>query len=202
MADLGSLGEVELDALRELGNIGVGHAATSLSQMLGKAVDMSVPKVIVTKVSELHNYVDAEKIVAGVITALNDLEQGETGYLYITFPDGSAKKIAEILLGDASDEEMVNSAIMEIGNILSSSFCDATAEMLGVTLLPTPPSFAIDYAMAVVDAIIAQISERSEHLIIFETELKEEEDAIEIFVMLIPSENFLNYILKMLGMVQ
>ncbi len=199
---LDSLSEVELDALRELGNIGVGHAATSLSQMLGKSVDMNVPRVIVAKVSELHKHVEAENIVAGVITALNDMENGEAGYLYITFPDGSAKKIAEILLGDASDDEMVNSALMEIGNILSSSFCNATAEMLGITLLPTPPNFAIDYAMAVIDAIIAQIAEKSEHVIIFETELKESEDAIEIFVMLIPNEAFMQYIMKLLGMIQ
>jgi len=199
--DLGNLNEMELDALKELGNIGVGKAATSLSQMLGKSIDMSVPVVKVVKIHELHNHI-AEEVVAGVVTALDDLENGKAGFLYITFPESSYRKIAEILLGDSSDEEMVDSTIMEIGNILSSAFCDATAEMLGIVIIPTPPSFGRDMAIAVVDAVVSQLAEKSDYVLIFETKLEENEDEIEIMVMLIPNENFVNYIFKLLGMVE
>lgn len=202
MPEFCELDEIGLDALKELGNIGVGHAATSLSQMLGRKVDMTVPNVRLVKISELGKVIETEKVVAGVVTGLNDLENGEAGYLYVTFPEKSSEKISEILLGDTSDENMVHSAIMEIGNILSSSFCDATAEMLGITLIPTPPNFAIDYALAVIDAVVSQLAAKSDQVVIFEAELQEEEDAIEIFVMLIPSENFVDYIFKMLGMVE
>ncbi len=202
MRSIEELGEIELDALKELGNIGVGKAATSLSQMLGKMINMSVPVASIVKIQDLHKVIDAEKMVAGVVTALDDVENGQTGFLYINFPEGSSIKLAEILLGDSSDEEMVDSTLMEIGNILSSAFCDAIAEMLGIVLIPTPPNFAKDYAVAVIDAIVSQLAEKSDYVVIFETNLEESEDEIEILVMLIPNERFVNYIFQLLGMVE
>ena len=196
------LGEVELDALKELGNIGVGKAATSLSQMLGKMVEMSVPKAIVVRIQDLHKVIDAEEIVAGVVAGLNDVENGQAGFLYITFPEHSSRKLVEILLGDGSDEEMADSTLMEIGNILSSAFCDATAEMLGITLIPTPPNFGRDFAIAVIDIIISQLAEKSDYVVVFETKLEESEDELEILVILIPNERFVNYIFQMLEMVE
>ncbi|MBO8180974.1 MAG: chemotaxis protein CheC [Archaeoglobus sp.] len=197
-----NLGEMELDALKELGNIGVGKAATSLSQMLGKLVEMSVPKAMVVKIQNLHKVIDAEEMVAGVVTGLDDIENGQSGFLYITFPEPSSQRLAEILLGNGSDEEMVDSTLMEIGNILSSAFCDATAEMLGITLIPTPPSFGRDFAIAVIDAIISQLAEKSDYVIFFETKLEVSEEELEILVMLIPNEKFVNYVFQMLEMVE
>jgi len=196
------LGEVELDALKELGNIGVGKAATSLSQMLGRPIEMSVPNAMVVRIQELHKVIDVEKMVAGVVTGLDDIENGQTGFLYITFPEESSQKLVEILIGDSSDEEMADSTLMEIGNILSSAFCDATAEMLGVTLIPTPPSFGRDFAIAVIDAIVSQLADKSDYVVVFETKLEESEDEIEILVMLVPNERFVNYIFQLLGMVE
>ncbi len=202
MRSIEELGEVELDALKELGNIGVGKAATSLSQMLGRTIEMSVPNAMVVRIQELHKVIDAEKMVAGVVTGLDDIENGQAGFLYITFPEESSQKLVEILLGDSSDEEMADSTLMEIGNILSSAFCDATAEMLGVTLIPTPPSFGRDFAIAVIDAIVSQLADKSDYVVVFETKLEESEDEIEILVMLVPNERFVNYIFQLLGMVE
>lgn len=184
----------EVDALKELGNIGVAHAATSLSTMLGKTVEMSVPNVLIVEISELHKYFE-DQVVVGVVTALEDVENGRTGYLYISFPD--TKKITRLLI---DDESLADSTIMEVGNILSSSFCNAVADMLGTILIPSPPSLAEDTSIAIVEVIAAQIAEKSDNVIIFETELKENEDAVRIFITLVPDEKFLGYILKMLGM--
>lgn len=184
----------EIDALRELGNIGVANAATSLSNMLGKMIEMSVPNVIIAKISELHQYFE-DQVVFGVVTALEDVENGRTGYLYISFPE--AKKVAKLLI---EDPELADSTIMELGNILSSSFCNAIADMLGIMLIPSPPSLAEDTSMAIIEVIVAQIAEKSDNVIVFKTELKEKEDAIEILITLVPDEKFLDYILKMLKM--
>jgi len=184
----------EVDALRELGNIGVAHAATSLSTMLGRMVEMSVPNVLIVSFSELHEHF-GDQVVVGVVTALEDVENGRTGYLYISFPE--AKKVAGLLI---DDESLLDSTIMELGNILSSSFCNAIADMLGIMLIPSPPSLAEDASIAIVEVIAAQIAEKSENVIIFETELKENENAVRIFITLVPDEKFLSYILKMLGM--
>lgn len=119
MTDLDKLGEEEMDVLKELGNIGTGHAATSLSKLLNKDVYLSVPKVKVGgEIKNLSREFIGE-VVAGVIIALQDLEEKKSGYLYIMFPEKSARKIAGDLFGmDELDEEMYASTIMEVGNIL------------------------------------------------------------------------------------
>ena len=195
-------GDFELDILKELGNIGAGHAATSLSQILGRTIQITVPEVKVVEIPKINTEINTEKIVTGVVTGLNDLELGESGYLYIMIPEQSYRKIASIMLGSDENTEMMESAIMELGNILSSAFCNAIAELLGIMLMPTPPSFAMDYSLAVIDAIVSQLSKKSDYIIIFETELKDEEDSIEIVILLIPNEVFMKYILKLTDMVE
>ena len=197
--DLSKLSELEVEALRELGNIGVGHAATSLSQLLGKTVEMNVPRVEITEISRVHEVIKADKVVAGVVAGLNDIDKGLAGYLYIVFPDSAEKKIAEIMM---IEEDMIESALTEIGNILSSSFCNATAEMLGAILMPTPPDFARDYLMAIIDALLAQLVAKWDRVIIFDTQLKDESQSVNIEVILIPSEGLMEYIKKLVDMVE
>ncbi len=197
--DLSKLSELEIEALRELGNIGVGHAATSLSQLLGKTVEMNVPRVEITEISRVHEVIKADKVVAGVVAGLNDIDKGLAGYLYIVFPDSAEKKIAEIMM---IEEDMIDSALTEIGNILSSSFCNATAEMLGAILMPTPPDFARDYLIAIIDALLAQLVAKWDRVIIFDTQLKDESQSVNIEVILIPSEGLMEYIKKLVDMVE
>jgi chemotaxis protein CheC len=197
MTDLGTLNEMELDVLKELGNIGTGHAATSLSKLLGKEVSMTVPEVKIREIRNLFNEFTND-LVAGVIIALQDLEENKSGYLYIMFPEESSRKIAGSLFGlEEIDEEMYESTIMEVGNILSSSFCDACADFMGIILLPSPPSFAVDVPTAVIDSVVSQMAKRSNHVILFETSLSSDSD-IEIFLALLPEPCLLTDIMKIM----
>lgn len=197
MIDLGNLNEMELDVLKELGNIGAGHAATSLSQLLGKEVHMTVPEVKIREIRNLFNEFITD-IVAGVIVALQDLDENKSGYLYIMFPEESSRKIANNLFGLGElDDEMYESTIMEVGNILSSAFCDASADFMGIILLPSPPSFAVDVPTAVVDSVVSQMAKKSDHVILFETTLSSDSD-IEIFLALLPEPCLLEDMMKIM----
>jgi len=188
---------MELDVLKELGNIGAGHAATSLSQLLGKEVNMTVPEVKIREIRNLFNEFITD-IVAGVIVALQDLDEKKSGYLYIMFPEESSKKIANNLFGLGElDDEMYESTIMEVGNILSSAFCDASADFMGIILLPSPPSFAVDVPAAVVDSVVSQMAKKSDHVILFETSLSSDSD-IEIYLALLPEPCLLKDIMKIM----
>ncbi len=194
-----SLGEVELDALKELGNIGAGRAATALSKLVGRTIEMSVPKSKIVKISELNRHI-SDEIVAGVLTGLQDIEGQNSGYLYIMFPKDSSISLVKTLCGSESLGEMEESALMEVGNILSSSFCDATAEMLGLVLLPSPPGLAIDYALAVVDSVVSIMAESSDTIIFFENQMRDQED-LKVYLMLIPEARFFKNMLGLLKMV-
>ena len=195
MIDLENLSEMELDILKELGNIGAGHAATSLSQLLNNDIDIAVPEVKIGEIKDALNKFSSD-IVAGVIIALQDLEENVSGYLYIMFPEDSSKKIATNLFGmEEVDNEMYESTIMEVGNILASSFCDASADFMDIILLPSPPNFAVDLPTVVADAVISQMAEKSDHLILFETSLRSESD-IEVYLALFPEPSLFDEIMK------
>jgi chemotaxis protein CheC len=197
MIDLGNLSEMEIDVLKELGNIGAGHAATSLSQLLDKEINISVPKVRVGEIKNISSEFISD-IVAGVIIALQDLEENKSGYLYIMFPETSSKQIATNMFGlEEFDEEMYESTIMEVGNILASSFCDASADFMDVILLPSPPNFAVDVPTAVIDSVVSQMAKRSNHIILFETSLSCDSN-IEIFLALLPEPSLLEDITKLM----
>lgn len=197
MIDLGTLGEMELDILKELGNIGAGHAATSLSKLLDKEIDIEVPKIRIGEIRTLSKEFISD-IIAGVIIALQDLEENKSGYLYIMFPADSSKSIATELFGmDEFDQEMYESTIMEVGNILSSSFCDASAEFMDIILLPSPPNFAIDVPTAVIDSVISKMAEKTDYIIIFETSLSSESN-IKINLALLPEPSLLEDIIKIM----
>jgi chemotaxis protein CheC len=197
MIDLSTLSEMELDVLKELGNIGAGHAATALSKLLDKEIDIEVPRIRIGEIKNLSKEFISD-IIAGVIIALQDLEENKSGYLYIMFPVDASKQIATELFGmEEFDEEMYESTIMEVGNILASSFCDASAEFMDVILLPSPPNFAVDVPTAVIDSVVSKMAEKTNYIIIFETALSSDSN-IEIFLALLPEPSLLEDITKIM----
>lgn len=198
MINLGNLSEMELDVLNELGNIGAGHAATSLSLLLDKEVNIEVPNIRVVEIKNIYREL-INDIVAGVLIALESLEESKSGYLYIMLPENSSKQIAANFFGfEKLDDEMYASTIMEIGNILSSSFCDALAEFMDIILLPSPPSFAVDNPTAIIDSVVSQMAKSSEHIIVFGTSLRTDSN-LEIHLTLLPEYGLLENIMKIAG---
>ena len=194
--DMLKIGSFELDALKELGNMGAGHAATSLSKLLGKYIDMSVPEVKTAKISELDKIINVTEFVGGTLARLNNQEGEEVGYLYVVFPKDSSLRLIEMLVGTDSLGELEISALVEVGNILSSSFCNAIADFLGIVLMPSPPNFAMDVVLVVIDSVVAYLSQSTEDLIIFKTELKDDSNTISIYLILLLNEKFLENIMK------
>jgi len=198
MIDLGNLSEMELDVLNELGNIGAGHAATSMSLLFEKEVNLSVPRIKIVEIKNIYNELICDT-VAGVLIALESLEKDKSGYLYIMLTENSSKQIAASFCElDKLDDEMYASTIMEIGNILASSFCDALAEFMDIILLPSPPSFAVDNPTAIIDSVVSQMAKSSEHMIIFGTSLRTDTN-MEIYLSLLPEQGLLENIMNIVG---
>jgi chemotaxis protein CheC len=150
MEDLRSLKAIQLDALREVANIGAGHAATALSQMIGETIMISVPTINVSRLEDVPPQVgEPDQPVAAVLMhMMGDL----TGRTLLVFPRRTAMRLAGLLLRRSlpTDDfsEMQQSAIKEAGNILSSAYMNALSDFMGMLLLPSPPSLAIDWCCA------------------------------------------------------
>jgi len=168
-----------LDAFKELGNIGAGHAASSLSGLTSRSVQVSVPEVKILLLNELDDEIGGSNIVIGNITQIKDEMSEINGFIYIFFPKESAYNVVDMLLGldlgTTNDlDEMGESAISEVCNILTSSFCDAFADFLGVSILPSPPKFCEDMSGALLDYILAVTMEEvpDDNVVVFLTRFK------------------------------
>ncbi len=121
----------ELDVLKEVGNIGAGNAATALSRLLDKPVDMAVPKVSLLPFEEVAERVGgSEQIVLAVFLRV----EGEApGNMFFIIEEASARRILRQLLSMNIEEkdgysEMELSALCEIGNILAGSYLSSLAD--------------------------------------------------------------------------
>ncbi|MFA5395591.1 MAG: chemotaxis protein CheC [Methanomicrobiales archaeon] len=191
----------QLDMLKEMGNIGASHAATSLSQMLMSEIDMTVPQVAVIDISQINQYFDEEICAMVVFEIQGEIEPA--GYIVCHIPQLSAIRLTNTMLGSIDEDrefsELDKSAIIEIGNIMISHFLDATAELLGVVMLPSPPMMSIDMALAAFENILAQVAVDINEIILFSTELKSIHNNIQSTIIMLPQEDTLKEILRLLN---
>src|SRR5579883_3108659 len=149
---LENLDALRLDALKEVGNIGAGNAMTALATMIDQTVDMSVPRVGIVPLGEFAQMAGGpESLAAGVYMPVAGDAPGHVAFL---LPAESAFRLADQLLGrpvgtTTSFEDLEFSALMEVGNILASSYLVAIGDMTGLNLLSSPPAIAIDMTAAI-----------------------------------------------------
>jgi chemotaxis protein CheC len=173
MEDLRSLNANQLDALREVANIGAGHAATALSVMIGTTIMISVPRINVARLEEMPPVVAApdEPVAAVLLEMLGDL----TGRTLLVFPKTVAVRLSEMLLRRPAGStghlgELEQSAIKEAGNILSSAYMNALSDFMGMRLLPSPPSLAIDVSTSLLSATHLKFGDERDYVFCVESE--------------------------------
>ena len=194
------LSTIQSDAIQELGNIGAAHAATTLSQMLGSTIEMSVPAVNVVDLSHLAEYMGEESAAMVAFELQGDIPHG--GYILFYITRESAIRMTNTMLGLTETNrplsEMDESALLEVGNIMVSAFLDATAELLGFVMLPSPPALTIDMAHAAMQSLIAQMQEETNEVLLFSTELICEEYKVDSDIIMMPERSTLNKIIELL----
>ncbi|HOT03162.1 MAG TPA: chemotaxis protein CheC [Methanolinea sp.] len=195
------LNSQQRDALRELGNIGAAHAATTLSTMLMSNIEMEVPEISVVDISKIHEHVGDELSALVIFQITGEVSGG--GYVLLHIPKNSVIRLTNAMLGMTELErdltEMDESALLEIGNIMVSAFLDATATLLSIIMLPSPPSMIIDMPHAAFQTILAmqQFSD-IDQVVIFRTELRSDQHKISSNLFLLPNKPMLDEILSML----
>jgi len=195
------LGPREMDMLREVANIGAGHAATALSTMIGATIMISVPRVNVLDVDDIPPVVSSheEPVAAVLLHMLGDL----TGRTLLVLPCATAVRLAELLLqressGSVALGELEESAVMEVGNILSSAYMNALADFMGMMLLPSPPTLRIDTSAAILSDAHVRYGLYPHQALCLESEflLKEVDERLRGFFLLMPDAASLNVILR------
>ncbi len=200
MEDLTKLSDLQLDALKEVGNIGAGNSATALSQLLQRKIDMEVPRVKVLPISDIPDSVGgAELIVAGVYLRV---ESTAPANILFVVPFDNARDLVNTLIGKDMNEaidEMGQSALMEIGNILAGSYLNALSMITSLSFSPSVPALAIDMAGAILSAVVSNLGQVADYTLVIETKFKENDADVSGYFFLLPEPDSLSTILTALG---
>lgn len=200
MSEAPELRDLELDALREVANIGAGHAATALSQLTSRRIMIDVPSVNIRSVEEAASQVDGSGVVAAILMhVLGDL----TGRSLLIFEKDCALRLADVLLSREAGttrvfSELEQSSIKETANILTGAYLNGLSDMLGLMLIPSVPSLAVDLCAAVLSSAYLDFISDPSYVIILDTRFRFEpgESSMSGHFVLLPDPPSLEVILK------
>jgi chemotaxis protein CheC len=177
MEDVRDLKESQLDAMREVANIGAGHAATALSGMTNRTIMITVPRVYIRPLEEACDLVGPpDAVVASVLMhMMGDL----TGRAMVVFPQRAAHTLCDFLFRrpiGATVElgEMEQSGLKEAGNILASAYLNALSDFMGMMLVPSVPSLVIDLSGAVLTTAQLNFGHERDYAFCVETSFRVE----------------------------
>ena len=172
MDDVRGLKALQLDALREVANIGAGHAATALSQMTNRTIMIQVPEVNIRALEEVADLLgSADDVIAAVLMhMMGDL----TGRAMVLFPEPSARTLCDILFRrEPGTTEafgpMEQSGLKEVGNILVSAYMTALSDFMGMMLVPSVPSLVVDQSGAILTTTYLNFGHDRDYVFCVET---------------------------------
>ncbi|WP_458862804.1 chemotaxis protein CheC [Acidaminobacterium chupaoyuni] len=203
LQDYSELNAIQLDALCEIGNIGSGNAASALSTMLDKPVNIAVPKI---KVLDYESVVEqlggAENALVGLMLSLTG---DVTGMIMFLLHKEFAHMVLQELTGGTLQigtelDEMSRSAIMEVGNIMAASYVNAIASLTGLEINITVPDLCVDMVGAILSVPAIYYADISDKIIFIEDEFNHKTDHAGSHVLLIPETQSLAKIMASLGL--
>lgn len=203
MIDVRELGTLQLDGLREVANIGAGHAATALSQLTnGRRIMLDVPRTLILRLEDVPELTGTpdEPVAAVLMRVLGDI----SGRTMQIFPAQTASRLASILLRRkevAFPEgfgDVEQSALKEAGNILAGAYLSALSDFLGMIILTSVPGLAIDLAGAVLTSSFLNFGEVDDYVLCIDTifRMDEQRGALRGHFLLLPDRAALQVILR------
>lgn len=197
------LDELSMDALRELGNIGTGNAMTALSQMTSQPIDIAIPAV------KIVPYQDVPTLLGGVETVqmgiMLEIKGDLNGTFMFLLSEEFTKVMLEELLGypiqDINDlDEMCESAICEIGNIMCCSYINALSSMLNLHVQVSVPASCCDMAGSILSVPMIQFANLGDELMFIENAFSYNSVSFISHILFLPELESLNTLLKTLGL--
>ncbi|MBR4182444.1 MAG: chemotaxis protein CheC [Lachnospiraceae bacterium] len=192
-----------MDVFREIGNIGAGNATTAVASMLQLRVDMKVPKVELMNITDFGTAIcPEEEVIAGILL---ELESDISGSMMFLMRLDSAHYLVNTLMGGYGGNgegetfnEMEQSALKEIGNIIAGSYLSAISSMTNLTITPSVPFLAVDMAASILSVPAIQFGQYGDKALLIETEFTDDLTISGYFILL-PDEDSYDKILAGLG---
>lgn len=145
--------DTQVDTLREVANIGCGHAANALSRLMGgRKVDLSIPRVLMNGAAEAAALLDGD---APVVSAWLGIRGELHGGMLLLLPRSDGSTLESLLLGGQPAEQAErDSVVAEVANIVASACLSAVGRLTGWKLMPTVPGLKRCGAREALDAAV------------------------------------------------
>ncbi len=196
------LNTLEMDTLKEIGSIGTGNAANSLSSLIGKPVRIRQPEVRIMGYNEAIDWIGGpEEITAGVLVRMS----GQiTGIMLSVQQLEFVNLVLESMLGHGVQDylglhEMESSALIEVGNIMISTFINALSSLADINVELTVPAFTVDMQGAIMAVPMAEYGGQSDYIMTIGGNFICGGKEIPCRLLLSPSIRSLNFLLRKLG---
>lgn len=193
--DLYEFTEMQQSALGEIANIGSAHAATALSTMIGRPVDVGYSEAVLTVLAKAVDQIGAPMNRSALV---DTPIKGDGGTVLLVFPDDTGEQLCE-LLGTTLADEMGRAALQEVGNILSASYINAVVEMTGMELEPEPPTVEIDLLGQLLAQSTAIEGNPTDPTVLMRSHLTVEGSTTRFSFMFVPRINKVTQLLEALG---
>jgi chemotaxis protein CheC len=192
---------MQIDALREVCNICAGNASIALSQMLGKKIDLSVPRANMLPLAQVTGLVGGEEAsVAGVFLSM---EGDCSGSILLLLEKESALTLAGLMIRKGQsvteDEDVKTSALHETGSILLGAYLNALGHLTSLYFKPTVPAFAMDMAGAIMSYILSDLAAVEDFVLAVETDFSVSGQKIGGHLIMFPGFGALETITARLG---
>jgi chemotaxis protein CheC len=144
----------QLNSLRQIGDIGAKQAAKNLSLMLGKSTDVSLTEVVSISLEQVADFLGGASLIVSIVNF--ELCGDITGYITMLMKQADSAQILNILLSQKQPVTRTlsiyeESALQELANISAGGYLVALSELIGCTIVFSPPSIATDMLGAVLE---------------------------------------------------
>jgi chemotaxis protein CheC len=195
-----ALSESQLDALREAGNVGAGHAATALSDLLGRPVSVGVPSLTVVPVERVPDLFGGAERVAAV--AFSRCEGDIAGTLALVAQVDAALRLVGMARSVSSShlDDQARAVIADIADALGTSYLTAVARLTGLSLRHGPVAVAVDMVAALLEEMTIGGGSADDRAIVLRTRfVTGDGEDVDAHVMCLPRPDSLALLFDRLG---
>jgi chemotaxis protein CheC len=195
----------EMDALQEIGNIGSGHSANALAELLNRRIDMSLPRFNIIKAEEFSKVKWYNQSMDNKFAAISCKTEGDLNLdILIVMDQNTILGILQLMRSNKEKVEITElsaldrSLIAEVGSILALHYLTAINTFLGTKSFPKAPSMVIDSTATILKNIGEHVIAISSKMLLVECDIFTSDTKLNPTVILVPEEKSVETSIKLM----
>ena len=156
---------MDLDALKEVANIGTGQASMALSVLFDQRVDIGLPRTSVIKLSDIGKDFNSSDTMVGIYSRI---KEGLLGNILLILPLTSALNLTNKLYNKSSTrlEDDDVQVLSKVGSIINSCYLNGVAQLLSQRVVFNAPNVVSIFGNSLKDFLAVSLSDDAKILVV------------------------------------